>query len=241
MYLKNPQGGREKIMKRLLGFFLVIFVCTPPVIAQERLDFCSPAVIVKGRSFANASIASWLGLRFDSKKRTISDSQTSLQLKNSDLVRVNTSTFSDIILLKVRTLCESFGYYCYYQNGRVYLVGKGLFGFFKPEPYIRLHFSSLRGRGSFGNFFFPISGGRKEFPVPRGWFWIYQKDKDHISSQWPKPYGGAKMPYSLFFFKGSAIHAGSLQIPSHACVHVRLKDAKKLFRMVKLYTLVYIS
>jgi len=219
--------------------FLLLLVCFSPAAAQERLDFCSPTVIVAGRTFANSLIASWLGLKFERKTRTLSSNQKTIKLKESDLISVQTSAFSD--LLKVRTLAEAFGYYCYYRGGKVYIVGKRLSGFLQPEPYLRLCFRSFRGKGSFGHFAFPISGGRKEFPVPRGWFWVYQKDKSHVSSEWPRPSGGAKMPYSLFFFQGSAIHAGSLRVPSHACVHVRLKDAKKLFQMIKLYTLVYIS
>ena len=51
------------------------------------------------------------------------------------------------------------------------------------------------------------------------------------SSQFPKPYGGAPMPYCMFFNKGQALHGSpASQVRpanlSHGCVRLRIEDAE---------------
>jgi len=78
---------------------------------------------------------------------------------------------------------------------------------------------------------FPISAGIKDFPTTTGNFYIKEKDVDHISKSYPKPDGGAKMPYSLRFFGRHYIHEGKMpgKPSSHGCVHLRRKDAIDLY------------
>jgi len=91
--------------------------------------------------------------------------------------------------------------------------------------------------------------GTKENPTPLGQFFIYRKVKDYHSKTYNAP-----MPFSMFFYKGCAIHAikGSstldLQLGamfrasglsdrgSHGCVGVSEYAAKILFEMVPMNT-----
>ena len=77
-----------------------------------------------------------------------------------------------------------------------------------------------------------ISSGKKEHRTPVGVFRVLAKEKEHISNEWPKPNGGAKMPYMLrLTWSGIAMHLGYTpnSPASHGCI--RLKDgfAQKLF------------
>jgi hypothetical protein len=54
----------------------------------------------------------------------------------------------------------------------------------------------------------------------------------HRSSIYPRPHGGAPMPYSLFFTDTAAFHGGSVTIESHGCVHLKDLDAQWLFGWV---------
>ena len=88
-------------------------------------------------------------------------------------------------------------------------------------------------------------GGRKGYKSPLGEFKIYKKEKKHISSKFPKPNGGAKMPYSMFLKKGNrmlgvALHVGSLKKKSHGCIHLSWKVAKYLYNNFPLNTEVWI-
>jgi Putative peptidoglycan binding domain/L,D-transpeptidase catalytic domain len=58
-----------------------------------------------------------------------------------------------------------------------------------------------------------------------------QREKVHISSKYPPPNGGAKMPYSLFFGDGSgcAFHQGDTCSTSHGCIHLNMDDASWLY------------
>jgi len=53
----------------------------------------------------------------------------------------------------------------------------------------------------------------------------------HISTKYPEPDGGAKMPYTLFFNDGSgcAFHAGTTSVASHGCIHLDNEDAQWLY------------
>lgn len=85
----------------------------------------------------------------------------------------------------------------------------------------------------------PMSGGKNYCAdVKRGCrtvtgeFTIYRRQGEGCrSSKYPRPNGGAKMPYCMHFHKGYALH-GSYQVPghhaSHGCVRMFIEDAKWL-------------
>ena len=82
----------------------------------------------------------------------------------------------------------------------------------------------------------PVLGGRKKYPTPIGFYKIYRKERVHKSSKWPKGKGGAKMPFSMFLQNvntgrktGVALHAGSLRVKSHGCIHLDWTDAQELY------------
>ncbi len=85
----------------------------------------------------------------------------------------------------------------------------------------------------------PVSGARGYCPdihrgchTPIGTFAIYNKEgEDCVSTKFPVPYGGAPMPYCMFFHGGFALH-GSYEVPgynaSHGCVRMFVNDAQWL-------------
>ena len=86
----------------------------------------------------------------------------------------------------------------------------------------------------------PISSGRWGYETPSGRFRVLLKDKDHVSSSYPKREweedGGAKMPYTIKITNtGIAIHAGELpgRPDSHGCIRVPYGKAMQLFRWTK--------
>ena len=65
--------------------------------------------------------------------------------------------------------------------------------------------------------------------TPSGTYSVWSKGSSSCrSSRYPRPYGGARMPYCMFFSKYYAIH-GSDDVPnynaSHGCIRVHTKDA----------------
>lgn len=82
----------------------------------------------------------------------------------------------------------------------------------------------------------PVSAGRDYCPdvgrgcrTPTGRYFIQSKEGPGcISSKYPIPYGGAPMPYCMFFHGGYALHASS-DVPgynaSHGCVRLFYEDA----------------
>jgi lipoprotein-anchoring transpeptidase ErfK/SrfK len=50
-----------------------------------------------------------------------------------------------------------------------------------------------------------------------------------------RKYDNAKMPFSLFFHRGYAIHAGNVTKPfaSHGCVRLAYKDAQWLWHLTQ--------
>lgn len=76
------------------------------------------------------------------------------------------------------------------------------------------------------------SGEPPNYRTPTGEFRIKEKDIDHISSKYPKPNGGANMPYAMRFYRGYWIHYGILpgEKASKGCVRLLETDAKKLFK-----------
>lgn len=86
------------------------------------------------------------------------------------------------------------------------------------------------GRGSAGSNYCPDIG--RSCRTPSGSYHIISKRGASCrSSRYPKPRGGAPMPYCMFFSKNYAIH-GSNDLPnrnaSHGCVRVRTSDARWL-------------
>lgn len=71
---------------------------------------------------------------------------------------------------------------------------------------------------------FRVQGGMPTYPTPSGSFWIYWKNREHISKQWDAP-----MPYAMFFKDGAALHVGPLYGGSHGCVRISEEMAKVLF------------
>lgn len=68
--------------------------------------------------------------------------------------------------------------------------------------------------------------------TPVGTFRVYSKAGPYFkSSRFPLPYGGAPMPWAMFFHRGFAIH-GSNEVPnynaSHGCIRVHPSDARWL-------------
>lgn len=85
----------------------------------------------------------------------------------------------------------------------------------------------------------PASTGRSYCPdedgaclTPSGTFTVYDKKGEGcVSSKFPIPDGGAKMPYCMHFHNGFALH-GSYEMPgvnaSHGCVRMFPQDAQWL-------------
>ncbi len=86
------------------------------------------------------------------------------------------------------------------------------------------------GRGSAGRGYCPDIHRGCHTPV--GTFHVISKGGASCrSTRYPKPHGGAPMPYCMFFSKLYAIH-GSGDVPhynaSHGCIRVTPQDAKWL-------------
>jgi hypothetical protein len=83
---------------------------------------------------------------------------------------------------------------------------------------------------------YPISSGKEGHKTPTGSFRIIRKDKNYKSKTYPKPEGGAPMPYALNFYRGFWIHAGKLPgyPASHGCVRLIKRDARELFQITKI-------
>lgn len=86
------------------------------------------------------------------------------------------------------------------------------------------------GRASGGRGYCPDI--RRSCRTPPGHFRVYRKQGPGCrSSKYPRPRGGAKMPYCMHYYRGYAIH-GSHNVPnynaSHGCIRVIPSDAKWL-------------
>lgn len=79
-----------------------------------------------------------------------------------------------------------------------------------------------------------VSTGRKGYPTPRGTFRPVRLERMWHSTK----YDNAPMPYSIFFFRGYAIH-GTTEIrslgrpASHGCVRLHPTNAATLFSLVQ--------
>ncbi|KZL17285.1 hypothetical protein PsAD2_03152 [Pseudovibrio axinellae] len=79
-----------------------------------------------------------------------------------------------------------------------------------------------------------VSTARRGYRTPIGTFKPTRMHKRYFS----RKYNGAPMPYSVFFYKGYAIHGTDvikrLGIPaSHGCVRLHPSNAKRLFSLIK--------
>ena len=77
-----------------------------------------------------------------------------------------------------------------------------------------------------------ISSGKSGHRTPIGTFRVLEKDRFHVSSKYPEPKGGAKMPYMHRLTRsGIAVHQGYLPgyPASHGCIRVSKATAKRLW------------
>ncbi|QOV36209.1 L,D-transpeptidase family protein [Streptomyces ferrugineus] len=85
----------------------------------------------------------------------------------------------------------------------------------------------------------PIRSGREGYGTRNGWHKVYWRHKNHVSSLYKSP-----MPYSQFFSGGQAFHGvyGSIFTPvgSMGCVNMGLKEARKLWGVLKKGDRVYV-
>lgn len=84
-----------------------------------------------------------------------------------------------------------------------------------------------------------ISSGKRNHRTPRGTFRVLGKNKFHRSNLYPRPNGGAKMPYmQRLTYGGIAIHQGYLPgyPASHGCIRVSRRTAQKLWRWTRVGT-----
>lgn len=80
------------------------------------------------------------------------------------------------------------------------------------------------GRATYGPV--PITSGKPGHATPTGRFEVLWKDRDHLSRE----FNNAPMPFSVFFTTtGIAFHEGSLQQPSHGCIHLSREAAITFF------------
>jgi L,D-transpeptidase catalytic domain len=80
----------------------------------------------------------------------------------------------------------------------------------------------------------PVSTGKKGYNTPAGAFTPFRREREHYSREWDN----APMPYSIFFTrKGHAIHGSSHRNigrpASHGCVRLSVRNAAKLWRLVR--------
>lgn len=89
---------------------------------------------------------------------------------------------------------------------------------------------------------YPITSGKKGYATPTGLFQILQKETSYKSHTYPKPHGGASMPYAMRFYGGYWIHGGILpgKPASHGCVRLMIDDAQELFKDSRLGDRVFI-
>ncbi len=79
-----------------------------------------------------------------------------------------------------------------------------------------------------------VSTGRKGYRTPTGNFRPRWLKRMHYSSK----YNNSPMPYSVFFYKGYAIHGTNYirrlgRPASHGCVRLHPRHAARLFRLIR--------
>lgn len=73
-------------------------------------------------------------------------------------------------------------------------------------------------------------GARKGYRVPTGCFRPLKIVKDYWSQRYDAP-----MPNSVFITQGVALHAGSLSVGSHGCIHLDNATSLAVYNAVKTY------
>jgi lipoprotein-anchoring transpeptidase ErfK/SrfK len=89
-----------------------------------------------------------------------------------------------------------------------------------------------------------ISSGKKGRETPEGEYTILQKKRHHKSNLWPKPKGGAKMPYMMRLTNtGIAMHLGYVpHYPaSHGCIRLENGFAQDMFSWAKIGIQVFVE
>ncbi|MEU1019157.1 L,D-transpeptidase [Streptomyces sp. NPDC005900] len=84
----------------------------------------------------------------------------------------------------------------------------------------------------------PIRSGRDGLETRRGWQRIYWKSRDHYSTLYDVP-----MPFAQFFNGGQALHgthADLFSSGSGGCVNLALRDAERLYGLLKEDDMLYI-
>ena len=72
----------------------------------------------------------------------------------------------------------------------------------------------------------PNSHGAEGYETPAGDYVVQWKNRDHVSQE----YGGAPMPYAVFFDnEGRAFHGGNTGRQSAGCVRLEMDDAQRFF------------
>jgi lipoprotein-anchoring transpeptidase ErfK/SrfK len=89
-----------------------------------------------------------------------------------------------------------------------------------------------------------ISSGKEGHETPTGTFKVLQKERIHRSNLWPRPNGGARMPYMLrITWSGVAMHQGYVpnRPASHGCIRVPRRMARRLFKWADIGTPVLVG
>jgi len=115
------------------------------------------------------------------------------------------------------------------------------------KPYIMVNLSEQKAyavEDGYVLFEGRISSGKPGRETPEGEFRILQKKRHHRSNLWPKPKGGAKMPYMLRLTNtGIAMHLGYVpkKAASHGCIRLKKGFAQEMFAWAKVGTKVYVE
>ncbi|NPA50258.1 MAG: L,D-transpeptidase family protein [Epsilonproteobacteria bacterium] len=81
-----------------------------------------------------------------------------------------------------------------------------------------------------------VSTGKRGYETPTGVYRILEKKRKHVSNLYPKPNGGAKMPYMMrLTWSGIAMHQGYTPNyrASHGCIRLKRGFARRLYRWAK--------
>jgi len=118
---------------------------------------------------------------------------------------------------------------------------------FAEKPYIMIDLSKQRAyalQDGYVLFEGRISSGMPGRETPEGEFSILQKKRYHTSNMWPRPNGGAKMPFMLRLTNsGIAMHLGHVpkKAASHGCVRMTNGFAQEMFKWAKVGMKVYVE
>jgi lipoprotein-anchoring transpeptidase ErfK/SrfK len=73
-----------------------------------------------------------------------------------------------------------------------------------------------------------VATGRPGYPTVRGCYNGFQAERNHWSTKYH-----AAMPYTVFFYKGEALHQGNVNVRSHGCVHLTQTHAAAVYNAYK--------